>query len=273
LFESTDKLYFQRFALLAQTTGIKLIIFYLIGVPIFIVGNFAFRLLGTKNLLQKNWFFRSLLISIILLIIIPMLFIQSGTSWNTIQFLYYAIFLFNIPLVTYLSQKNNFLSILIIAVQIFPLLASFPQYLGKNPPAYLPATEVECLDFLKNQTKSVVLTYPYDDHIKDKLSAPIPIYVYTTTSYVSAYSRQSTYLEDEMNLSNSGYPWQNRRQQSDKFFKQENEFEDRGFLLNNQIDYIYLTGMQMSKVNLNLEKLSVKSVHDNHDCQVFKVIK
>lgn len=274
LFESTDKLYFRRFALLAQTHGLKLFIFYLIGVPIFFIGNFAFRLLGLKKLVYTNtWLFRSLLFSILILSLIPLLFIQSGTGWNTIQFLYYAIFLLNIPLASYLAQTKSFIPILIIVVQIPPLLSSLPQYLGKNPPAYLPDSEINCLNFLKQQPPSNILTYPYDEHIKDKLTAPFPLYAYTTTSYVSAYSKNTTYLEDEMNLANSGYDWQPRHQNAQKFFDQENLFQDRGFLLNNQIDYIYLAGEQVNKTHLDLQGLSLKSVYQNSDCQVFKVIK
>lgn len=273
LFESTDKLYFSRFANLASATLPKQIIFYAIGLPIFIFGNFAFRLLGITELFIKSWFYKSLLLSIIILTLIPLFFIQSGTSWNTIQFLYYAIFLANIPLTIYLAKKNIIIAIIIITVQLLPLFASFPQYLGKNPPAYIPNDELICLKYLKNQSRSIVLTYPYDPYIIDKSITPVPLYAYATTSYVSAFSGQITYLEDEMNLGNSGYNWQSRRHDSEKFFKQENEFQDRGFLLNNKIDYIYLTGPQISKAKLNTKSLDLKTVYQNDSCQIFKVIK
>ena len=119
LFESTDKLFIPRFAALAQTSGIKLFIFYLIGIPIFYLGNFAFRLLSILKPLPKSWFSISLYLSILILSIIPLFFIQSGTSWNTIQFLYYAIFLLNIPLAFYLLKTNIFISIFIILSSIF----------------------------------------------------------------------------------------------------------------------------------------------------------
>ncbi len=273
LFESTDKLYFPRFTSLAHSTILKQIIFYTIGIPIFLIGNFAFRLLSFKKILPKSWFSLSLYFSIILLSLIPLFFIQSGTSWNTIQFLYYAIFLLNIPLASYLSKTNILLPIFIIVLQLFPLFASFPQYLGKVPPAFLPNSEIDCLNYLKNQSPSIILTYPYDNYLKNKLTTPLPLYAYTTTSYVSAYSKQITYLEDEMNLSNSGYDWQTRRKNSEKFFKQENEFQDRGFLLNHQIDYVYLTTSQKNITKLDLNKLSIKSVYQNSDCEVYQVIK
>ena len=273
LFESTDKLFFPRFAALAQTSGIKLLLFYTIGIPIFYLGNFAFRLVSFLKPLKKSWFSISLYLSIIILSTIPLFFIQSGTSWNTIQFLYYAIFLLNIPLTYYLSKTNIFITSFIILIQLLPLFASFPQYIGKVPPSYISNSEIQCLEFLKIQPKSIILTYPYDAYIKDKLSAPIPLYAYTTTSYVSAYTSQLTYLEDEMNLSNSGYDFKTRRQNSEKFFKQENEFQDRGFLLNNKIDYVYLVGEQINKTSIDTKKLFIDSVFQNSDCQIYKVQK
>jgi len=273
LFESTDKLYFARFAQLASSNIPKQIIFYCIGLPVFIIGNFAFRLFGIKELFTKTWFYKSLLLSIVVLTTIPLFFIQSGTSWNTIQFLYYAIFLMNIPLTILLTKSNIIYCILIISIQLPALFASFPQYLGKNPPTYISNSELNCLNYLKKQPKSIILTYPYDPYIIDKSITPIPLYAYATTSYVSAFTSQFTYLEDEMNLSNSGYDWQSRRHNSEIFFRQENEFQDRGFLLNNKIDYIYLTGEQLYKTKLNIDKLYIKNIYQNDSCQIYKVIK
>lgn len=273
LFESTDKLFIPRFANLASSNILKQILFYMIGLPIFIIGNFAFRLLAFKTILTKNWFYTSLLISVSLLTIIPLLFIQSGTSWNTIQFLYYALFLMNIPLAVYLTKSSKLIAIFIIGIQLLPLFVSLPQYLGKNPPAYIPNSELNCLNYLKNQPESIILTYPYDQYLINKTIAPVPLYAYVTTSYVSAFTNHLTYLEDEMNLGNSGYNWQQRHLESYKFFKQENEFQDRGFLLNNKIDYIYLTGAQINKTKLNLNQLSLIDVYQNDSCQIFKVRK
>ena len=273
LFESTDKLFIPRFANLAQASGIKLIIFYAIGIPIFYLGNFAFRLLSIIKPLPKSWFSTSLYLSIILLSAIPLFFIQSGTSWNTIQFLYYAIFLLNIPLAYYLSQTNLAIPTFIIILQLLPLLASLPQYLGKTPPSYISNDEFKCLNYLQQQPPSIVLTFPYDAYLKDKMTTPLPLYVYATTSYVAAYSSQTTYLEDEMNLANSGYDWKSRRLAADKFFKQENIFQDRGFLLNNRIDYIYLARLQIEKTSLNIKNLYINLVYSNPDCQIYKVQK
>lgn len=273
LFESTDKLFIPRFANLASSNIFKQTLFYLIGIPIFYVGNFAFRWISILKPLPESWFSKSIYLSIALLSIIPLFFIQSGTSWNTIQFLYYAIFLANIPLVYFLSKTNIYISVFIVTIQLLPLFASLPQYLGKNPPSYISHSEVQCLEYLKSQSKSIILTYPYDAYIQAKLQPPIPLYAYTTTSYVAAYTGHQTYLEDEMNLSNSDYGWKTRRDNVEKFFRQENQFEDRGFLLNNKIDYVYLVGEQIKKTNLNIQNLYIKNVYQTDACQIYKVIK
>ncbi|PIV06637.1 hypothetical protein COS53_04015 [Candidatus Shapirobacteria bacterium CG03_land_8_20_14_0_80_35_14] len=273
LFESTDRLYFPRFTSLAHSTVLKQIIFYTFGIPIFLIGNYAFRLLAVFNKPKHSWFYTSLWFSAILLTALPLFFVQTGTGWNTIQFLYYAIFLLNIPLAHYLTTVNIFVPLFIITVQLIPLFASFPQYVDKNPPAFLPNTEIKCLNYLKQLPSAIILTYPYNPYLKSKMTTPIPLYAYETTSYVSAYSKQITYLADEMNLANSGYDWKTRRQNSDKFFLQQNIYQDRGFLLNNQIDYIYLAGSQISLFNFDFSNLFIKSVFQNQDCQIYKILK
>ena len=47
-------------------------------------------------------------------------------------------------------------------------------------------------------------------------------------------------LEDEINLNISGYPWQQRRNQIDIFWKATDVWFTRNFLNNNQIKYVYL---------------------------------
>ena len=94
---------------------------------------------------------------------------------------------------------------------LFRLLALIFRLSGS---ANLSTPELEALSFLSTQPPGVVLTYPYDKYENLNLLKPHPLYAYETTSYVSAYSKQITYLEDEMNLANSGFDWQSRRQNS-----------------------------------------------------------
>lgn len=209
---------------------LRLILVYIFTFIVFILGNFGWRLLGFFKLNLKDHFHLLLTFNIFLLIIIPTFFIQKATSWNTIQFLYYALFLSNIFLAIYLKSifpklSGKLLIAFILVTYIFGLIGSLPNYLGKIPPASLPISEQQALKFLSKQPKGIVLTAPYDSYLKSKFSTtPLPLYVYETTAYVSAYSHQLVFLEDEMNSENSGFDSTTRRQSEIAFFTQKKCF-------------------------------------------------
>jgi len=273
MIESPDRLYLPKIANVRYTLeatgkiGPRLITYYLGALAIFIVGNFSWRLLSLNQLLKNKVLF----FCIFICTLIPTLFIQKGTSWNTIQFLYYALFLANIPLSIFLN-KHREIAIFIIILSFLPLFGSLPNYLGKIPPTAISLKEFDALNFLKQQPSGTVLTYPYDAYLKKFINiTPLPIYAYETTSYVSAYSRQKTFLEDEMNLENSGYDWRRRRQDSLEFFTQKNQFADRGFLVNHQIDYIYLPKVYLSKNPQLSPPMFLKQIFENSEIVIYKV--
>jgi hypothetical protein len=273
MIESSDRFYLPRVANMRYTLessgkiGPRLVAYYLIATAIFFMGNFAWRLLALKEFFIN----KSIFISILICSLIPLFFIQQGTSWNTIQFLYYALFLANIPLAIFLSRHSK-MAYLIIILNLFPLIGSLPNYLGKIPPTAISNSEISALNFLKQQPLGTVLTYPYDAYLKKSLySTPLPIYAYETTSYVAAYSGHLTFLEDEMNLENSGYDGASRRQTSLDFFAQKNQFIDRGFLVNNKIDYIYLTKNNFPPDYIFSPQMYLEKVFDNPEIAIYKV--
>jgi hypothetical protein len=277
LIESPDRFYLPKIAnarYVFQSNPIIIVGIYLLTTSIFLLGNFAWRILSLISLFKKNnWFLQSILVSVIILTSIPLLFIQAGTSWNTIQFIYYALFLLNISLSLVLSQKKYlWLAIIIIISLLPPLFGSLPQFLGNPAPANIPLKEVDCLKFLSLAPKGNILTYPFDKFQKNLFKfTPLPLYVYETSAYVSAYSKQKVYLEDEMNLNNSGFDWQNRRDLSIKFFNQLNINQDRGFLVNNQISYIYLVGQSQNTVNLDTKNMYLNLIFQNSECKIYQV--
>jgi hypothetical protein len=273
MIESPDRFYLPRVANMRYSLeasgkiGPRLIAYYLIATSIFFIGNFAWRSLALKEFFKD----KSILVSIIICSFIPLFFIQQGTSWNTIQFLYYALFLANIPLCLYLN-KHKKIAIIIIFINLLPLIGSLPNYLGKIPPTSISKLEISALNFLKEQPKGTVLTYPYDAYLKKTInSTPLPIYAYETTSYIAAYGHQITFLEDEMNLTNSGFEWSQRRTDSTNFFDQKNKFIDRGFLVNNQIDYIYLPKIYYPKIWQYNPEMYLESIYENPEIIVYKV--
>jgi hypothetical protein len=225
-----------------------------------------------KNSLKLPLFF-----TISITALIPLFFIQKGTSWNTIQFLYYSLFLSNIFLVIFFSKgkQSIFKKIILTTVILTTLIASyetFARYLSNPAPSNLPKAEIEALDFLKTQNKGIVLTFPYDKYKKESFTkTPIPLYAYETTAYISAFSNQVSFLEDEMNLSITGFDWQSRRLEVDKFFKSQDKYFTRGFLLNNNISYIYLVDDQ--NFNIDTEDLQIDNIFQNEQVKIYKIRK
>jgi hypothetical protein len=74
-----------------------------------------------------------------------------------------------------------------------------------------------------------------------------------------------------MNLDISGYRWQSRRADALDFFHQQTVYKDRGFLVNNRIDYIYLVDLQRQKTTLNLQDMSIVPIFDNGYAVIYRV--
>jgi hypothetical protein len=263
-----------------ESTGIigpRLIAIYLFSIGVFYLGNFSWRLLGLLSLKSfKNCLKLPLIFTIFITALIPLFFIQKGTSWNTIQFLYYSLFLSNIFLTIFLVKlkPNKFNKILYLIILITTLVSSWEtvnRYLSNPAPANLPKAEIEALNFLKNQTGKIVLTYPYNKYIKENMATPIPLYLYETTAYVSAFSYKQVFLEDQMNLDITGFNWKDRLTEEEKFFYTDNKFFARGFLLNNKIDYLYLVNDQ--NFQLSLEDLQIEKIYDKSQIRIYKVRK
>lgn len=283
MIESPDRLFIPLLANMRYTLeasnkiGPRLIIVQTIALGLFLIGNYGWRVLGLIKIFQKHKFYLNYFFAaIIVLTLIPVLFIQKGTAWNTIQFLYYALFLSNIFLVDFLVNlpKNKLSKTLIFIIVFTTFISNIPtyqNYLGNPAPAAINYKEIESLKFLEKLPQGTVLTFPYDQYIKVGMVTPIPLYAYETTSYVAAYSKHKTYVDDYMNLSNSGYKLEERLHASTSFFEQKDIFKDRGFLVNNQISYIYLVGQQLDKTELNIKDMYLTKMFDNQWAQIYQV--
>ncbi|MEI8067705.1 MAG: hypothetical protein WCG91_01995 [Candidatus Shapirobacteria bacterium] len=281
LFEAPDRLYSSQITNLRYTlesTGQispKLLLIYSFGIIVFLIGNYSWRLFGLFTLKDKNPILKQLFLTIILITLIPLLFVQKGTSWNTIQFLYYGLFLSNIFSALFLTkiESKTLGKILITIILLTSFISSFStiKTFLKNPShAYISNQELEGLKKLSTLTTGNILTFPYDKYKKNSIkSDPVPLYMYETTAYVSAFSEKPVYLEDEMNLIITGYDWQSRRKEAEKFFNTEDKFFARGFLLNNKIDYIYLVDDQSFKVSIN--DLGIDKIFENSQTRIYKV--
>jgi len=286
MLESSDRFYLPqivlaRYFLITQGFGPRLFLIEVIGFFIFIVGNLGARIFGLWGFIKSfkdkqkefNWF---LIGGGLVGLIIPLLFVQKGTAWNTIQFFYYFLFFFNFYLALSLSsfmkfKKRGIFLILLVLFLIIPgNIGSLRNYLGWPPPAAIFKEEVEALSFLKKEKQGVVLTFPYDKYQKDRYKeTPLPVYIYESTAYVSAFSNKRSFLEDEVNLDISGYDWHGRRDELVRFFGSDDEIWARGFLLNNQIAYIYLVDDQ--RFSLSEEDLGLEMIFNNQKVKIYQV--
>jgi len=292
LIESLDKLYWPKLAILRQNLVQQwfswklpfLLIIELSLLFIFLVGNLGVRIFGIlelgKKIVRKKLtdFDQLLLFFLIFALFFPLFFVQRGTTWNTIQFFYYFLFIANFYLATFFVQllkrgnkKGYFLSFLLILFLLPTTFSTLKNYWGNPPPAAIPNYELEGLDFLKRAPEGIVLTYPYDKYKNQNLQTPIPLYLYETTAYVSALSQKVLFLEDEMNLEITNYPWRERRAEVEEFFSGKGRIQARGFLLNNKIDYVYLVNDQI--LPFQLGDLGLKMIFSNGQVRIYQVLK
>jgi hypothetical protein len=262
----------------------KAIIAYSVAFVIFIVGNFGTRIIAfwqIKNLKKFSWI-EVLFFSIIGAgIVIPMLFLQTGTAWNTIQFFYYSLFfsgiLAGIVIGNFLEKHSD--TLLYNSVSIAIILLTIPTtigtlyyvYLPSRPPAIISNEELKALKFLSEKPNGVVLTYPYDP-IKAKeaeKNPPRPLYLYESTAYVSAFSNKPVFLEDQVNLDITGYDWKNRRAEVEEFYQALDQKMARGFLKSNNIKYIYWVKPQRAR--LGESQLGLKRIFENKEVDIWEV--
>ncbi len=205
---------------------------------IFLIGNMGIRIISipwlirSARTIKKLDYITVMIFSVVSFgIILPMFFIQTGNSWNTIQFFYYSLIflslLSGIAMGEYL-EKTDFSAIRstafirvkvyvligsVIMISVFTVISTLRHYLPSRPPAMIPTMELKALRFLKDSPDGVVVAIPYDKDLADKAitNPPRPLYLYESTAYISAMTGKRVFLEDEVNLDITGYDWRRRR--------------------------------------------------------------
>ncbi len=127
-------------------------------------------------------------------------------------------------------------------------------------------SELEALEFLKNQPDGVVLTKPFDKEAaqSEEANPPRPLYLYESTAYVSAFSKKPVFLEDEINLEITGYEWKTRRKMIQDFL----EDPSREFLIHNNIKYIYLRNKDKK---MKFDGVGADKIFENNEVIIMKV--
>ncbi len=278
MFEAKDRLYVPRLGHMWWTlrqgwlTSPRFWVLAGGGTAAFIIGNFNLRLLGLKEL-GKKFLEINFLVIILIGLTLPLLFVQTGTTWNTIQFLYYGLIFSNYFMAKFISKFSQTKIYLIIPVILIITLGSlevFKTYLTKKPAAYISKQELIGLEELEALEGEVVLAYPYNPNLKNKSSPPYPLNIYESTAYVSAFSGKQEYASDRMNLDITGFDWEERIKEKEKFFDSTDVIWARGFLLNNQIDYVYL--LEDQEFKLSTSDLGLKMIFDQENVRIYEVL-
>lgn len=292
MFAASDRFYSPKLAeamISYKTRGVvfKYILIYSFSFLVFLIGNLGTRVIGfleIKRLFKPKESFDPWVVfafSIILSgIILPTLFLQKGTAWNTIQFFYYSLFFMGILAGIWVGGvvEKHHLSIFLRLVSVFFLIIlTIPTtiislkdiYLTSQPPAFLPKEEIEALNFLKKLPEGVTLSYPFYPLDKSGFEGSEPLYLYDSTAYVSAFSNKTTFLEDENNMEIMGYNWKDRRSEVENWFIGKAFDSSISFLKNYKIKYIYLVDDQ--KLPFSQDALGLKLIFSNSKVSIYQV--
>lgn len=235
----------------------KLILAYTGGYLVLLYGNLGPRVL--KEIAIWRWirnyrklsYIKVLILTVIILgILIPLFFIQKGTPWNTIQFMYYTLvfcgLLAGSVVGRWLERVNSVgkktLAVILLVLLTLPSVAgTLKHYLPARPPAMISNQELEALNFLSLEPPGTVLTRPFDRQKAALAEAnpPRPLYLYESTAYVSAFTSKPVYLEDEVNLEITRYDWRTRRNTLEGLLANINGASWQEFFEKNNITYIY----------------------------------
>lgn len=257
---------------------------------IFFVGNLGVRILGfwriiksfRKNLLNDNFsIFYYVVIFISLLI--PLLFLQKGVVYNSIQFAQYFLLLFGFLAAISISDIFEKIKLKPIKILITVLIIIFaiPTHIGLLRQFYFNSAlskisyqELSALQFLKEKTSSgaIILTAPFNRYEKDKYkNPPIPISAWSDTSYVSAISSRRTLISDEEQLDIMGYKTGEIIKERKEVFDSVKPEEVNKFLKKYKVDFIYLAWGQKFAAPLN--QVNITLAFDREHAKVYKVNK
>jgi len=296
----SDRFYWPKFAeamVNYKLAGnfIKGVAAYTVAFIIFIIGNFGLRLIKDIWIYKKLKDFRNLYFMDVFIfsvigagIIIPMFYVQRGTAWNTIQFMYYSLMFSGVLAGIFIGEvlekkinvkKNSmiyhtkmiFIVLLILLLTIPTTIGTLKHYLPARPPARISNEEIEALRYLQKRPYGIVLTYPFDKFKAEeaKENPPRPLYLYESTAYVPAFSKKPVYLEDEVNLEITGYNWRERRAEVENFYTSYDVDFVRRFLLQNNISYIYWIRGQ--RATLGEGQLGLTQIFANQEVEIYEV--
>ncbi len=287
LFASFDRFYWPQLvsawqAYEASGNFIKLSLVNLFALIIFLLGNLGIRILGLINVVNtKSENSSETLVRWIILfgLLLPLLFIQNINPWNTIQFMYYALFflgLFTAKGILSLRTRHGGCGNLCKSVPIFFLIllailtsvGTLKDYFTYFSASRLSYTELLALDKLRDQPKGIVLSPLFNPETSRTIYAPKPLYSYVSTAYISALSGQPEFLSDTINLDITGFDYTGRARDIQRFYNTSDSEWGISFLEKNDIQYVYETPLQ--KLHLHPNDLRLQKIFDSGEINIYK---
>jgi hypothetical protein len=302
LIAAQDKLNWSKLAQAWQVYEVngvyfKLFIVNLLALGIYVVGNLGIRVIGLLNILDSFLVedrspgvglrlrhspgVRSVTLVkaiIVLGLLIPLFFIQVNNPWNTIQFSYYSLFFLSFftakQVVTWLSGKSHKPWVLLAGGLLFLVLTlpttigTLKDYITPYSASKISFTELNALEFLESQEKGVVISPLFGKAKASQFPAPKSLYAYTTTAYISAFSGQTEYLADLINLDITGFNYQERAKNTQRLFNTQNSAWAKSFLESENISYVYQT--PLSSLQFQPQKACLSPIFESGEITIYK---
>lgn len=285
LFASLDRFFIpnlvQAWQVYEATGNIpKLMAVNLFAIIVFVLGNLGIRSISLPILFKKDHADLSQNIIrwlIIAGLILPLIIVQKFNPWNTIQFMYYSLFFLGLITAKVLSNIISYtkqttlkiiLLIIILPLSIATSIGTLKDYSGSISASRIGFTELRALDTLKELPKGLVLSPFYSYTASFPVLNPKPLFAYTSTAYISALSGHPEFLSDTINLDITGLNYQGRAKDVQRFFNTSDTVWAKGFLVQNNIKYIYETPLK--KMKLSPESLSLTKVFESGEINIYQ---
>ena len=258
---------------------------------IFIVGNLGVRIVGLPIIVGKILHFKRgilkspidafLLSGSFVGFLIPMLFLQKGIAWVSVQFIQYVLLItgfYGAVFVYFVLKKikpivvKTLFVLVVVLLSIPTVIGNYVEFYGGPPNAVISNNEISALKFLKENSKpdDIIMTPPFNKYAKnDYKKNPLPIYAWFSTAYVSALTDRITFLDCEEQLLAMGYDIETRLNDEKKFFTQKDFTFNKDFLNRNDIAYIYVPTPE--KYSLQEASNNLTKVFSNDEVSIYKV--
>ncbi len=283
LFASYDRFYWARLSGAWQSYEAvgnfpKLIAVNIFATVVFLIGNLGVRIIGLVDLFKNNSndISQKLVKWIIIVgLLLPLLIVQKINPWNTIQFSYYSIFFLGIisgPVILRLIKSiklavlRYFVIIFLIFLGTATSVGTLRDYTGFLSASAVGFSEIVGLQTLRDHPKGVVVSPLFIRSNTD--ASPKPLYNYVSTAYISAFSGQPEFLSDTINLDITGFDYQTRSKQVQRFYNTQDKSWAQRFLKDNDIRYIYETPIQSIKISPS--DLSLTIIYNSGGFKIYK---